>query len=228
MKLFRTYSVLFITLAVLVTAVAAVVVARSSNTFQSNTPSQVSLPIVVPSTAGNADVVPSTGGASVGVPKEQPTSVVAAKGPHLSIPSLGINAPINSVGIAADGTMEVPYHLAEVGWYKYGTPIGDVGSAVIAGHVDNRLALPAVFFHLKNIKIGSLVYVTDEGGHKLTFRVTDVANYSVATAPVEEIFNDKSGQRLIRLITCEMTPTPAGALENSYDNRIVVTAKLVS
>ncbi len=143
-------------------------------------------------------------------------------GPRLVIPAIGVNAPLESVGLDGVGNMATPYHLRNVGWYEYGTPIGDVGSAVIAGHVDNAFGAPAVFYHLKELKEGDAIYVAKANGEKIRFLVTDVASYSVETAPVEAIFNDKSGQRLIRLITCEKT----GSLR--YDDRIVVTAVLAA
>ncbi len=161
------------------------------------------------------------------------TSVVAATpvftapkavGPRLSIPILRVDAPIENVGIDANGNMATPNRLANVGWYQYGTKIGDVGSAVIAGHVDNSLALPAVFYHLKSLKAGDDIYVTSASGTKLHFVVTAVDDYALADAPVKEIFDDTSGDRLIRLITCEGTWDKGSY---SYDHRIVVTAKLV-
>jgi LPXTG-site transpeptidase (sortase) family protein len=220
MSLSRTKSTLSRVFIVFGILVIAGIILRSTNLLAFiRTPVDNNVPIVVP-----------TGMTIVNPPKSSTATSVTetAVGPRLSIPAIGVNAPIDSVGIAADGTMDVPYHLANVGWYQFGTKIGDVGSAVLAGHVDNRLALPAVFAHLKNLKVGDDIYIKDASGTKLHFTVTDVSDYSVTTAPVEAIFHDTSGQRLIKLITCERTPTPAGAFENSYDNRIVVTAKLVS
>lgn len=154
-------------------------------------------------------------------------SFVAKKSnPRISIPSIGVDAPIDAVGNNLKGEMEVPSHLSDVGWYEYGTSIGGVGSAVIAGHVDNGLALPAVFYHLHEVKVGDKITVTTNQGTDLTFSVTDVSDYPLTEAPREAIFHDTSGKRLLRLITCERTGGSNGTY--SYDNRIVVTASLVS
>ena len=146
--------------------------------------------------------------------------------PLLVIPSIGVDAHIENVGIDSKGNMDVPPHLAYVGWYEYGTKIGDVGSAVIAGHVDNGLGLPAVFYKLKQTKVGDDIYVTASSSKQLHFVVTDISNYPLVTAPRDAIFNDKSGDRLIRMITCDKVLRSDGTY--GYDNRIVVTAKLVS
>ncbi|MEK9184687.1 MAG: class F sortase, partial [Patescibacteria group bacterium] len=52
---------------------------------------------------------------------------------YLSIPSIGIKTIIESMGVAKDGTMEVPSRTDIVSWYKFGTRPGAVGNAVIAG-----------------------------------------------------------------------------------------------
>ena len=167
--------------------------------------------------AGDVSAAPAAGSTSSGTGTASTTA-----GPRLSIPSIGVNAPIEDEGLDGVGNMQTPYHLANVGWYEYGTPIGDVGSAVIAGHVDNELGTPAVFYNLKKVQKGDDIYVTNTDGTKLHFVVADIEDYSLQNAPVAKIFNDTSGQRIINLITCEKT----GAF--TYNDRIVVTAVLAA
>ena len=153
------------------------------------------------------------------------TGVVHLDGPRLSIPTIHVDALIVPVGITATGAMATAPRLANVGWYEYGTKIGAVGSAVIAGHIDNGLALPAVFYNLNKVKTGDDIYVKNTDGTQLHFVVTDVSDYAVVSAPVYDIFNDPSGKRLIRLITCK------GVWDNLnfvYNHRTVVTAELVT
>ena len=141
----------------------------------------------------------------------------------LSVPSVGISAPVEYVGVTVTGEMATPDRLADAGWYQFGTAPGDVGSAVFAGHVDDAFGLPAVFGKLDKVKTGDDVYVVTPKGKKLHFVVTDIQSYSLDNAPVHQIFNDTSGARLIRLITC------AGTIDNgtlSYNKRLVVTATL--
>lgn len=159
---------------------------------------------------------------SSGTPTGPIKTLPQKSGNRLLIPSIKVDAAIENVGLTSSGDMETPLRLANVGWYKYGTKPGDMGSAVISGHVDNSFALPAVFYHLKEIKKDDAVYVTDANGKQLHFIVTDTRSYSLAEAPGDAIFNDAS-ERYLKLITCEGTWTNG---KYAYDHRIVVTAVL--
>ena len=57
---------------------------------------------------------------------------------RLKIPSLGVNAAVETVGIKADGTMGTPKNFDNVGWYSPGSKPGEEGPAAVAGHVNNR------------------------------------------------------------------------------------------
>ena len=143
---------------------------------------------------------------------------------RLIIPSLNINAGVQKVGVKADGSMGTPSNFTDVAWYKYGTIPGQVGSAVIDGHVDNGLSLAGVFKHLVDIKVGDDVYVEQANGNKLHFKVTDIETYPYIGAPTEKIFTQTDAARL-NLITCEGAWVQSG---KTYDHRLVVYTKLVS
>ena len=53
---------------------------------------------------------------------------------RLRVPSIGVDASIEYVGLTKAGAMEVPKLHPNVAWYSLGTRPGDRGSAVIAGH----------------------------------------------------------------------------------------------
>lgn len=142
---------------------------------------------------------------------------------RVAIPSLGIDAKIQKVGIKADGTMATPNNFSDVGWYKYGTVPGDTGSAVMAGHVDNGLGLAGVFKHLSDIREGEYVYVTRDDGSTLTFVVVATASYPYNEAPEQEIFAQKGGEYL-NLITCHGSWVKDA---RTYDERLVVYTKLI-
>lgn len=143
---------------------------------------------------------------------------------RLIIPSLSVDANIQNVGISAKGTMAVPNNFTDVGWYKYGTVPGMEGSAVMAGHVDNALALPGVFKHLNEIKIGDDVIVRTKNGTEMHFTVDDVVSYPVADAPADKIFNNSNGTHL-NLVTCEGDWLQK---EHQYSRRLVVYTHLVN
>jgi LPXTG-site transpeptidase (sortase) family protein len=152
-------------------------------------------------------------------------AVSAADQPaRLVIPSLKIDANIQYVGVNGRGEMGVPNNFTDVAWYKYGTVPGELGSAVIDGHVDNGLGLDGVFKHLGDIQKGDDVYLVRKSGEKLHYKVTDVAIYPYKSVPTDLVFSQNDAARL-NLITCD------GAWvknDKTYDERLVVYTELVS
>ena len=142
---------------------------------------------------------------------------------RLAIPSIDVNAKVQETGLTAKGEMGIPTNFTDVAWYKHGTIPGEVGSAVIDGHVDNALGLPGVFSKLKNVKRGDDIYVTDKNGTKIHFVVREVQEYPYDKAPAEEIFNE-SERSLLRLITCGGKWIQSA---KTYDTRVVVTAEYI-
>ena len=144
----------------------------------------------------------------------------------LIIPSIGVNAPIESVGLAAsgDGEMAVPPNATDVAWYKNGPLPGSPGSAVIDGHLDTKLVQQAVFYNLGTLKKGDLVKVVDSKGKTLTFKVTDTKLYNY-TDPTPDIFSSNDVQAHLNLITCGGDWLKD---KKSYDKRVVVFTELVT
>ncbi|MDB5237903.1 MAG: peptidase sortase [Candidatus Kaiserbacteria bacterium] len=143
---------------------------------------------------------------------------------RLRIPSLGIDASVQYVGITTAGNMGVPNNFTDVAWYKYGTLPGQVGSAVIDGHVDNGLALAGVFKHLADIKTGADVYVVTKDGTKLRFIVESAQAYPYKSVPTTLLFNRKDKARL-NLVTCSGSWVKG---DKTYDERLVVYTVLAS
>lgn len=150
--------------------------------------------------------------------------VVASSSPpmRLQIPALNIDATVQHVGINAKGNMGVPNNFTDVGWYKYGTTPGQLGSAVVDGHVSNGLSLPGVFKNLHEIKKGDDVYVVAADGSSMHFVVTDIQVYSYRDAPTDLIFKRSDRVRL-NLITCDGSWLVA---DKTYTNRLVVYTEL--
>ncbi len=141
----------------------------------------------------------------------------------IEIPSLSINARIVQVGITKTGAMATPGAYADVGWYKYGTLPGQTGSAVLAGHVDNGLALAGVFKHLSDVQNGDDIYVTLSTGERIHFVVESSTVYNYKEVPTHFIFHRDDGA-YIALVTCTGTLIRS---EHTYDQRLVVFAKKV-
>lgn len=124
-------------------------------------------------------------------------------GGHLVIPTLGVNASIEPVGVSADGNLAVPTQKPwdGVGWYQDGPYPGTQGSAVIDGHLDRPGGSPAVFWNLRNLHIGDIVMVITPGEKPLHFRVLKMRDYAPEHAPLQTIFENKTGV-FLNLITC--------------------------
>jgi len=151
---------------------------------------------------------------------------VPGKPVRLLIPAIGIDANIQSVGLAwqGNGTMGIPTNFTDVGWYKDGPLPGEPGSAVIDGHFDGKDIAEAVFYNLDKLQPGDTVDVVDEKGKTIHFRVIETKNYDY-DAQTTEIFARDSSKVRLNLITC------AGdweATTKSYNKRIVVFTELIT
>jgi len=143
---------------------------------------------------------------------------------RLMIPSLGVDAAVQDVGVNAIGNMRAPSNFTDVSWYEYGAAPGAKGSAVMAGHVDNGLALAGVFKHLSDLKPGDDLYVLTSKGMKLHFIVVAAVSYPYTSVPTDELFNKNDGSYL-NLITCDGAWV---AGQRTYDHRLVVFSSLAS
>ena len=151
--------------------------------------------------------------------------VLAASNPvALTIPSIGVRATsLVDLGLAADGTIEVPGNAAKPGWFSGGPSPGQFGPAVIVGHVDSVNG-PAVFYPLGALRRGERVQVERADGSTATFVVDRVEQFDKATFPTHEVYGDTTGRAELRLITC------GGAYDEQlgYLGNVVAFAHLVS
>lgn len=122
---------------------------------------------------------------------------------RLVIPAIGVNALIEGVGVTSSGDLGVPqqHPWDDVGWYAAGPRPGERGSAVIDGHLDRPGGSPAVFWYLRNMRVGDEVMVIDAYGKTLKFRVREIGSYAPQDAPIQQIFGNNTGD-FLNLITC--------------------------
>lgn len=162
-----------------------------------------------PETSGQASPV-------VGLPRALPL--------RLDIPAIAVHRAVVPVGLAEDGTIVVPPLRADapVGWYRYLASPGEVGPAVIVGHVDSAREGPAAFYRLGQLAPGDTVAVTRDDGRTATFTVTRAARYPKADFPTAEVYGETSSPTL-RLITCGGS---FDAARGEYRDNVVVYADL--
>jgi sortase (surface protein transpeptidase) len=132
-----------------------------------------------------------------------PATKRAALPVRLLIPTIGVNAFIEGVGVTSSGDLAVPEQnrWEDVGWYMSGPRPGERGSAVIDGHLDRPGGDHAVFWWLRNMRVGDAVMVIDASGKTLKFHVREIGFYPPQDAPIQQIFGNDTGNYL-NLITC--------------------------
>jgi hypothetical protein len=151
-------------------------------------------------------------------------AVVARSTPvDLSIPAIGLDVSLSELGLNADGTVQVPTDIHQPGWYHLGPSPGQVGSAVILGHVDSYLC-PAVFFDLPMLLAGDQVSVTLADGVITHFVVDTVVMYSKDQFPTSLVYASH-GYQALQLVTCGGTFDPE---TGHYLSNVVVYTTLTS
>jgi hypothetical protein len=142
----------------------------------------------------------------------------------LDIPAIGVHSSLLELGLNPDGTVEVPpLGSPEAGWYENSPTPGEIGPAVLLGHVDSARTGPGVFYDLRSLLPGDEVRVARADGSTAAFRVDRVENYPKAAFPTAAVYGDIDHPGL-RLITC------GGAFDataRSYVDNIVVYASAV-
>jgi sortase (surface protein transpeptidase) len=118
----------------------------------------------------------------------------------LIIPAIGVRTPLTRLGRTPQGTLQVPSSTGVAGWYTGSPRPGQVGSAVIAGHIDSSQG-PGVFFRLRLLRPGDLVYVRRSDGTLAVFRVYAERMYAKSRFPAEKVYGPVPDAEL-HLITC--------------------------
>ncbi|GGT92069.1 class F sortase [Actinomadura citrea] len=140
---------------------------------------------------------------------------------RVSIPSIGVRAPLARLGLVAGGEVQVPPadRPGEAGWYEGGPTPGERGAAVILGHVDSAKGA-AVFYDLGRLRPGHRVEVSRADGRVAEFTVESVERVRKGRFPTARVYGplDHPG---LRLVTC------GGAFdraERSYQDNVIVYA----
>lgn len=144
----------------------------------------------------------------------------------VDIPAIGVHARLLRLGTGLHHAIRVPSlhtQAGEAAWYRYSATPGELGAAVIEGHVDTYRG-PAVFFRLGALRPGDRVEVRLADGITAVFRVTGVRQYLKSRFPAKAIYR-AHGYAALRLITC------GGAFDyatRNYLSSTVVFASLAS
>ena len=118
---------------------------------------------------------------------------------ELKISAIEITVAVKPVGLTADRHLELPA-FGEGGWYRLGPKPGEVGHAVIAGHVDSRTG-PDIFYRLHTLEPGDEVRVRMSTGSVVTFKVDEVGRQPKEDLPLSPMWR-ASDRPQLALITC--------------------------
>jgi hypothetical protein len=184
-------------------------------------PTRLDVPVVV--VAAPATVPAAPAAAPVAATGPAPAFQLPASQPlRVQIPALGVTSEVMRLGLARDGSMEVPPAAYPVGWYDRSPTPGQLGPAVLAGHVDWD-GEPGAFYGLSELLPGDAVVVDRADGTVATFRVDRVEEHDKDEFPSDDVYGDIDSAGL-RLITC------GGAFDDDtgdYRQNVIVFATLV-
>jgi LPXTG-site transpeptidase (sortase) family protein len=210
-KITRRRGVLITLIVALLAALAVLALTLGGGSGPSTAQPPPASPVAVqpPSASAAQDAVAA-------LPKSEPVSI--------DIPKIGAHSSLVPLGLNPDDTIQVPPVTTplQAGWYTYAPTPGEVGPAVVLGHVDGNHQ-KGIFFRLKELATGDRVSVAREDGSTALFEVTKVHQVPKKDFEAEGVYDDTPGPEL-RLITC------GGVFDrgaHNYVDNIVVYARLV-
>lgn len=122
---------------------------------------------------------------------------------RLVIDGLGVDMPVDPVGVAPDGQMEIPEDAARAGWYRFGATVGaPAGTTVIAAHSGSLITALGPLRHLIDARPGDELQVDRADGVTVTYRVQHVELVDKQVIDLSEHFRPAGEHRLV-LITCD-------------------------
>jgi sortase (surface protein transpeptidase) len=204
--------------------VAVGLAVASAGLFATGAAAQFTAPVAVDTTVAGPDAGSSPPGppGPVAAPPPRGPRVDASPPSRVTIPDLGVSAPLVRLGLARDGSLQVPADATRAGWFTGGPAPGSLGPAVLAGHVDWQ-GRAGAFARLGELKPGNLVNVTRADGTVAVFAVTRVERHPKDRFPTRAVYGPVTNAAL-RLVTC------GGAFDRrtgQYRDNVVVYADLV-
>lgn len=141
---------------------------------------------------------------------------------RIVIPDIGVNAKIETRGVASDGSVDVPKSLWTTAWYNGSSKPGQPGPAMIVGHYSAHGR--AVFAKLNKLRPGQRIVVNDANNTPHTFQVTQIRDFKASEVPMAELLGNRSSKPRLEIITCG-----GSYIKNARDftNRTVVTAEII-
>ncbi|MFJ3446535.1 class F sortase [Streptomyces sp. NPDC086081] len=144
------------------------------------------------------------------LPASEPVRITAKR--------IGLDAPVEAVGTAKDGSVALPPDPGRAGWYTGSATPGDRGNAILAAHLDSTSG-PAAFYSLGALRHGDRITVERQDGRDAHFTVTAIHVYAKSSVPSETVYGPTAHPQLT-LITC----ADWDAAAKEYRANLVITA----
>ena len=146
---------------------------------------------------------------------ESPSST--AKPVRVLIPSIGVDSSLERLRRDGRGVLAAPAFADEAGWWSGGVVPGQVGAAVIVGHLDT-IQGDAVFVDLRRLRPGDGIEVRMSDGRTVRYRVDRSHVVDKALFPSKDVYGATPDAQL-RLITCS---EPFDPVAKTYTDNLVV------
>jgi len=117
---------------------------------------------------------------------------------RIAIPAAGLDAVVEPVS-SNGGAIRVP-DVGRAGWYDAGPRPGEIGRAVIIGHLDSREGR-GLFSRVPSLPPGTRVDVTDRRGEVRRFNVVGAAQVPKDRFPARYVYGAAPAPVLV-LVTC--------------------------
>ncbi len=193
------------------------------------------LPLLLLPAACGGSAEPAAGDVAVPPPASTPptstpaATTAAVPGLDVATPArvrvarLKIDASLQPLDLGKGGEL-VPPDYGRAGWYEAGPEPGEIGRAVIAGHVDSKTG-PDVFAALKGARPGDRIRVILRDRSVVTFVVQSVEVHPRNRFPTARVYGSNGKQAELRLVTCTGKYDRA---RGGYQDNVVVFARAVT
>lgn len=155
---------------------------------------------------------------------EAPAPAAVASAPAtptlITIPELGVSDEIVPVGLADDGTLQIP-DVRETGWFS-GSPVpGTPGPALLASHVNYKGTVGALA-RIGGLKPGDRIEVGSASGATAVFVVYNVSEQHKTAINWVSVLADRPAPELV-IVTCS-----GRLIGHSYEDNTVVSARIAT
>jgi LPXTG-site transpeptidase (sortase) family protein len=137
----------------------------------------------------------------------------------IRIPKIGVEARVKRVSTKANNELGAPASIFDAGWYEGSSLPGEVGAALIDGHVSGPTQ-NGVFYNLKKLAKGDRVVIEKGDGKVLSYHVVDLKVYDADKVDMAAAVSPATpGKNGLNLITCTGQVDKA---TNHFKQRLVV------